>query len=230
MGRGVSRTLALHVQSIQGLSKATTSHTASGHVMGHEGTVEVKTLPEDRIIALALQGHQDAFGELVQRYQHAVFNLCYRMLGDYHEAENAAQEVFVKIYRRLPTYKPKYRFSTWVLSIASHHCIDQLRRRRIVQVPLDAPETRRHIHTQTVDPESYVIARENTARLQAKLNMLPEEQRLVLVLHYWYDLSYREIANMLNTTEGAVKTKAHRARRRLGALLQETEDVKGERP
>jgi len=197
--------------------------------MGHDSESTLHTLPEEEVIARALQGELDAVGELVRRYQNAVFNLCYRMLGDYHEAENAAQEVFIRMYRRLHTYKPAYRFSTWVLSIASHYCVDQLRKRRITHVSLDTPEMHRYAHIRTVDPETQALLQEDAETLQRYLNMLPEDQRLILVLHYWYDFSYREIAHILHTTEGAVKTKAHRARRRLGEILKR-KGWQGERP
>ncbi len=198
---------------------------AGNHMIGQKPEPGPHTLSEDVLIAQALQGQHDAVGELIRRYQNAVFNLCYRMLGDYDEAENAAQEVFIKMYRRLHTYKPTYRFSTWVLSIASHHCIDHLRKRRIVRVPLDTPEIQQYAHAHSVDPEKQALLHEDAETLQRYLNLLPEEQRLVLILHYWYDLSYREIANILHTTEGAVKTKAHRARRRLGKMLKQHESL-----
>src|SRR6266516_33642 len=82
------------------------------------------------LIDRAVAGDERAFAELVTRYQTAVYNLAYRMLGDAGEAEDAAQEVFLRIYRRLATYDQDHRFSTWVLSIASHYCIDLLRRKR----------------------------------------------------------------------------------------------------
>ena len=86
---------------------------------------------EVRWLERARQGEQAAFAELVEAYQRPVYNLCYRMLGDPAEAEEAAQESFLKAYRGMRRYDPQRSFSTWLLSIASHHCIDQLRRRRL---------------------------------------------------------------------------------------------------
>ncbi len=180
----------------------------------------LEALEEKVLLRRAQAGDREAFGEIVRRYQDAVFNLCYRMLGDYHEAEDAAQETFLRAYRHLRRYDPNRRFSTWVLSIASHHCIDRLRTRRVTLVSLDAPDVYRH-HGDTSHPEESVLRRERADRVQAMLRRLSPDYRLVLVLHYYHDMSYAEIAELLGTTEGAVKTRAHRARRELGKLLRE---------
>ena len=92
---------------------------------------------EEEWIADALKGDDDAFAALVEAYEVPVFNLCFRMLGDAGEAEEAAQEAFLRAYQNLKRYDPEKRFSTWILSIASHYCIDRLRRRRLFTVPLD---------------------------------------------------------------------------------------------
>ena len=102
----------------------------------HHATAMQET-SELALVERAVAGDERAFAELVTRYQTAVYNLAYRMLGDAGEAEDAAQEVFLRIYRRLATYDADHRFSTWVLSIASHYCIDLLRRKRPWLVPLE---------------------------------------------------------------------------------------------
>src|SRR5436305_3151895 len=89
------------------------------------------------LLEAAKVGDQEAFRELVERYQGAVYNLAYRMLGDPDEAEDAAQEIFVRVYRQLARYDAERKFSTWVLAIATNYCIDQLRRRRVQLVPLE---------------------------------------------------------------------------------------------
>jgi len=88
-------------------------------------------MEEEKVwIQRALAGDQDAFACLVEAYQTAVYNLAYRMLGNAVEAEDAAQEAFLKAYTRLKTYDSGRKFSSWLLAIASHHCIDRLRQRR----------------------------------------------------------------------------------------------------
>lgn len=170
-----------------------------------------------QLVEMVLSGARQAFGELVRRYQDAIYNLCYRLLGDAEEAEDAAQEVFLRVYRNLDCYDEAKRFSTWILTIATNHCIDRLRRRRVQWVSLDNVQGTLPSPARSV--EEKVIRQETRDAVQRLLNTLPPDDRLVLVLHYWYDLPYADIAQVLGTSEGAVKTRAHRARQRLGALL-----------
>ena len=176
---------------------------------------------ESLLIARAGAGDQGAFRELVERYQGAVYNLAYRMLGDPDEAEDAAQEIFVRVYRQLARYDTERKFSTWVLAIATNYCIDQLRRRRVQLVPLEniVPWAR----AREAGPEREALDREARDEIQVLLRRLPEKYRAVLVLRYWQDLSCAEIGEVLHVPEGTVKTQLHRARQALGRLLQEQE-------
>jgi len=92
---------------------------------------------EPEWLAQALKGDSDAFAQLAETYQKSVYNLCYRMLGDPDEAEDAAQETFLRAYRNLKHYDRQRLLSTWLLSIAAHYCIDQIRRRRFTVLSLD---------------------------------------------------------------------------------------------
>jgi RNA polymerase sigma-70 factor, ECF subfamily len=177
---------------------------------------------EGVLIARARDGDQDAFREIVERYQAAVYNLAYRMLGNADEAEDAAQEIFVRVYRQLARYDPERKFSTWILAIATNYCIDQLRRRRMQLVPLEniIPWAR----SRETGPEGEAIDREARDELQELIRQLPEKYRAPLVLRYWQDLSCAEIAEVLQVPEGTVKTQIHRARKALGKLLEEGEE------
>lgn len=176
---------------------------------------------EATLIREALAGDQEAFRQIVERYQGAVYNLAYRMLGDAEEAEDAAQEIFVRIYRQLGRYDPARKFSTWTLAIATNYCIDQLRRRRMQLVPLEniIPWAR----AREAGPEGEALSRESRDEVQRLLKQLPEKYRAPLVLRYWEDLSCAEIAEILGVPEGTVKTQIHRARKQLGKLLVEGE-------
>lgn len=167
-------------------------------------------------VQAALQGDQPAFADLVTRYQSAVYNMAYRMLGDPTEAEDAAQEVFVRAWNQLHTFQLDRRFSTWLLSIASHYCIDLLRRRR-PSAPLD--DVALFIESDDPAPEELALRNEQAATVQQLLNTLPDKYRSVTVLRYYNDLSYDEIARMTGLTESAVKTQLHRARRMLAEQL-----------
>jgi RNA polymerase sigma-70 factor, ECF subfamily len=172
---------------------------------------------QDRIaVQASLRGDQTAFADLVTRYQTAVYNMAYRMLGDATEAEDAAQEVFVRAWNQLHTFQQDRRFSTWLLSIASHHCIDMLRRRKPV-APLD--DVALYVESDDPAPDELALQGEQRDIVKKLLNTLPEKYRSVTVLRYYNDLSYDEIAHMTGLTESAVKTQLHRARRMLAEQL-----------
>jgi RNA polymerase sigma-70 factor (ECF subfamily) len=174
---------------------------------------------ERRWVAQALQGDQRAFTHLVERYQTPVYNLCYRMLGNAPEAEDAAQETFVRVYKHLTAYDAQQKLSSWVLAIASHHCIDRLRRRRITWLSLeDVLPARTQIHD-TVRPEENAVEHESSAEVRDLMQELPPDYRLVITLRYWQDLSYIEIAQIVGSTESAVKSRLHRARRMMAQQI-----------
>lgn len=164
-------------------------------------------------IQQALAGDQEAFACLVKAYQTAVYNLAYRMLGNAAEAEDAAQEAFLKAYTRLNTYNSERKFSSWLLAIASHHCIDRLRQRRFA-LSLDELPPWRWLSSSR-RPEEVVIRSEERDEVRQLLAQLPPHYRAAVILHYWHDLSYQEIAEATETTESAVKSTLYRARRML---------------
>lgn len=173
-------------------------------------------------VEATLDGNQDAFAELVNTYQHAVYNLCYRMLSERTEAQDAAQETFLRAYVNLQRYDPARSFKTWLLSIASNHCIDRLRRRRLAWLSLDDPlPSTVSLSSDEPDPEDATITSERSAAVQKLLNGLNADYRAAVVLRYWYDYSYAEIAEILSTTESAIKSRLFRARQALADQLKE---------
>jgi RNA polymerase sigma-70 factor (ECF subfamily) len=172
-------------------------------------------------IEQALIGDQRAFGQLVQAYERPVYNLTYRMLGDSTEAEDAAQETFLRAYSKLATYQPDRKFVNWLLSIASHHCIDILRRKgRAPQLSLDGPLPPQWLASDAPQPDQVVHKKQQRERVREVLDVLPPVYRAAVVLRYWYGLSYREIATTMDTTESAIKSRLHRARRMMAEELQ----------
>ncbi len=165
-------------------------------------------------IQRARAGDQEAFTRLVEAYQTPVYNLAYRMLGNAVEAEDAAQETFLRAYTRLNTYDSDRKFSSWLLAITSHHCIDRLRQRRLGWLSLDELPPWRWLASSS-QPEEVVIRREERGEVRQLLDQLPPHYRATVVLHYWYDLSYQEIAEAMETTESAVKSTLYRARQML---------------
>lgn len=164
-------------------------------------------------IAMAQHGDAEAFARLVDFYQTPVYNLCHRMLGDSGEAEDAAQEAFLRAYKNILRYDDKRPFATWLLAIAAHYCIDQLRKRRMNVVSVEDLPPQAELPDPTPNPESVVSGREQQSRVQALLNSLSEVDRAAVVMYYWYEYSYEEIAQTLDLTVSAVKSRLHRARR-----------------
>ncbi|MBA3533463.1 MAG: sigma-70 family RNA polymerase sigma factor [Ardenticatenales bacterium] len=168
----------------------------------------------------ALAGDRTAFTSLVEAYKNPVYNLCYRMLGTSTEAEDAAQEIFVKIYRRLHTYDPDRKLSSWVLSVASHHCIDRLRRRRLQTVDIEEMPEWQPLVSDRPQPERQLLDSEQEARVQQLLEYLEPGYRVPLIMHYWNDLSYQEICEATGLSLSAVKSRLHRARLKLAELMR----------
>ena len=170
----------------------------------------------------AIQGNDEAFTQLVEAYQKPVYNLCYRMLGDPLEAEDAAQESFWRAYQNLRRYDPQRSFITWLLSIAAHFCIDQQRKRRLLIVPMEIlPEEA--VPDSSPNPEKVAGQKVEDRRLHKLLGAMPSQDRAALVLRYWYDVSDQEIGQMLGMTVSAVKSRLHRARKQLAISWQESE-------
>ncbi len=172
---------------------------------------------EEAIVNRVLAGDTEAFSELIERYKVAVFNLCARMLHNPTEAEDAAQEVFVRAYTQLHSYQPGRRFSTWILSIASHYCIDLLRRRK-PQVDLEAISFWKQ--SDLPEPEERALTSETRDEVRDLLSKLPEKYRGVTVLRYWQDMSYEEIAEASSLSVATVKTRLFRARELLAKELE----------
>lgn len=175
-------------------------------------------------IRRAQDGDEAAFARLVEAYQGSVYNLCYRMLGNARDAEDAAQETFLRAFRGLRRYDPKRKFSTWILSIASHYCIDQYRRRRVPTVPFEA-FPRPDFPGTDPTPEAVFSQGEEQRRVRKLLESLSPTDRAAVVMLYWYDFSYVEIAETLSLSVSAVKSRLHRARKSLAKTwLEENVD------
>ena len=181
----------------------------------------------------AQQGSDEAFTNLVETYQKHVYNLCYRMLGEPESAEDAAQETFLRAFQHIHRYDRKRPFATWLLSIAAHYCIDRLRRRKFSMASIDQDEEEGGFELPDADapnPESEVVHNEQREQMQGLLKRLDSVDRAAIVLRYWNDCSEAEIAEALNLTVSAVKSRLHRARRDLAGLWQaETPRSKTER-
>lgn len=173
-------------------------------------------MEDSALVADTQHGNDDAFRQLVERYQTPVYNLAFRMLGNPGDAEDAAQETFLRAYSRLSSFHLNERFATWLLSIAAHYCIDRTRRRSY-SISLDDDTLRETMPTTEPAIDDELLQREDEKQIIRLLDQLEPTTRLVVVLKYWHDQSLEEIARTTSSTIGAVKVKLHRARRALHA-------------
>lgn len=181
------------------------------------------------LVDQARAGDAGAFEALVRRYQGWVFTLTLRMVGDRAEAEEVAQEVFLKAYRGLRDFKGASRFSTWLYAIASHHCLNHLqaraRRPRAAAggaggaAADDPPPAVERLADEAPGPDA-LLERQDLARIiQEELGQLKEEHRMVLILRDIQGLSYEQIAQGLGLELGTVRSRLHRARMEMKARL-----------
>jgi RNA polymerase sigma-70 factor (ECF subfamily) len=165
-------------------------------------------------ITQAKNGSRVAFNHIVEEYQQPIYNFCYRMLNNGNDAEDAAQEVFLRAYIKLDSYAETYKFSTWLFSIASHYCIDRLRKRRFQSISWDdlAPWYR-FPSQDSAQPEGTLLKAETGREVRGLLTTLSPDYRTVIILKYWHGMSYQDIAQTLGTTASAIRSKLFRARR-----------------
>jgi RNA polymerase sigma-70 factor (ECF subfamily) len=176
-------------------------------------------LEEQLLVSRAKRGDQNAFAELVEHYQTPVYNLAYRMLGNANDAEDAAQETFLRAYTQLKSFHADQRFATWLLSIAAHYCIDRLRRRRFQWLSIEDDPIGEALASDLPQPDDEALRRESEHEVEQLLDHLSPSNRLIVVLKYWYDQSVEEISKTTGDSVSSVKVKLHRARQALGRQM-----------
>jgi len=192
-----------------------------------EGNVsKYPTTPEEKEwISATKAGNGAAFSQIIEKYQKPVYNLCYYMLRNAVEAEDATQEVFLRAYTKIDSYNESHKFSTWLFSIASHYCIDQLKRPQ-AQVNLVPWEKLAFgLADKGFQPEPSLIDGETTAEIHTLIDTLPPDYRSAVILKYWYAMPLQEIAETLNSTVSAIKSKLFRARKMMAQTAMKKQTV-----
>ncbi len=192
---------------------------------------QLTKLPDAEVVALAQQGKESAYRELLARYERPVFSLVFRMVRDRETAEDLAQETFVKVLNNIDRYSPDFKFSSWLFKIANNLTIDHLRRRRVDTISIEgAPDavtaesakaTSITIASQDESPLAELESRELGQAIERAIGKLRPEYRACIMLRHVEDRSYEEIAEIVKLPLGTVKTYIHRARQELRAALDE---------
>lgn len=170
------------------------------------------------------KGDPSAFESLVLKYQHRIYTLCRYLLEDSHDAEDAAQDAFVKAFQGLKRFTPAASFYTWLYRIAVNTCLDRRRKRsvRAGAVPTGGNDFLDAVPSAAPSPESTYETKQKTEALRAALNRLSEKLRIPLVLREMEGLSYEEIAAALDVSIGTVKSRISRAREELATALKDS--------
>ncbi|HVC32903.1 MAG TPA: RNA polymerase sigma factor [Chloroflexota bacterium] len=176
-------------------------------------------LTDDILIQRSRAGDRRAYGELVERYRAAVVRRAQAILRDPAAAEDAAQEAFVRAYAYLGSYDGQHRLYTWLARIVTNVCLSQLSAHQWQMLPLERACLLPSDSLAEDDPELAALAGERVRALQAAVAGLPAKYRDVLILRYWHDLAYDDIAQVTAQSLGAVKTQLRRARLLLAEKL-----------
>ena len=191
----------------------------------------------DRKLVRALRARdEDAFSELVRTYQHKVFNIVFRILGDRHEAEDVAQEVFITVFKHIDSFRGEAKFSTWLYRVATNHARNRVkylsrRSRKKHQDILDTPEgdmADNPLGSQMARPDKQAQAHELEEIIQQGLAALGGEHREIIVLRDIENLTYQEISEITGLAEGTVKSRLFRARVALKTYVKEHYEFEGE--
>lgn len=182
-------------------------------------------LADEELARLAAAGDTRAFEELVERHQRYAFNLCLRMMGDYDLAAEMAQEVFLRAWRSIGSFRAESRFTTWLYTIAHNLCLNRLEgvqrdtRNRVREE--DAAEELGRIHSREEDPATIYEREEWQGSIHRHIEKLAPRYRAVIILYYLNDLSYGEIAEVTGLPMGTVKTHLFRAKEMLRRSMED---------
>ncbi len=181
---------------------------------------------EQLLLEKAKSGDIAAFEELIDAYQKKVFNLALRIIGNYDDAADLAQETFVRIYKAISNFKEQSSFSTWVYRITTNVCLDEIRKRKNKKVVsldedihMEDGDMKRQVVSDDPGPDEAAEREEVRRVVNNAINKLPEDQRAVITMRDLHGMSYEEIAQVLDLPGGTVKSRINRARLALKNLL-----------
>jgi RNA polymerase sigma factor (sigma-70 family) len=192
-----------------------------------EGKAKLKKLSDIELVKQALNGNDSAYTELMNRYKKKVEIIVSRLVKKEFDVEDLVQEIFTKAFTSLSTFKSEFSFSTWLYKIATNHCIDHIRKRKIStysldeELELEEDTVHREIPDWSKTPDYELLRKEKNEIIHQAINSLPEHYRKVIILRHFEDKSYEEIAKELKLPIGTVKIHLFRARELLYKKLKD---------
>ncbi|MFZ5823156.1 MAG: sigma-70 family RNA polymerase sigma factor [Bacillota bacterium] len=193
----------------------------------------MSALLDEVLVKKAQDGDRNSLSELMVRYERKTYNLAYRLMGNHADASDAAQEALVRVCLRLRNFRGDSAFSTWLFRVVTNTCLDELRRRGRLRhaslddaLPVEEGAVPRQAPDEAESPVEYAERHEIQAAVKRAINRLPDEYRVVVIMRDLQGLSYQEIAVMLGTTLGTIKSRLHRARQALRGIIKATEAAK----
>lgn len=179
------------------------------------------TTNDDQLITAIISGNTNAYGQLVDRYKDMVFTLALRMLKHREEAEEVAQDAFIKVYKSLHKFKGDSKFSTWIYKVTYNTCLDRIKKNKKHLNDVAIDEYTEH-KLETVDNAlEGMIKAEKSALIKECINKLPSESAYLLTMYYFEELSLEEISDVVGITANTIKVKLFRARKKLTIILEE---------
>lgn len=187
---------------------------------------------EKSLLERAKTGDVKAFEMLVEAYQRKIYNIALRMIGNSDDAYDLAQEVLIRIYKSIGSFKEQSSFSTWVYRITTNVCLDEIRKRKNKwtvsldeDIRLDDSEIKREIESDDPKPDEMTEKAELKKTITEAINKLNEEHRIVIVLRDIHGFSYEDIAKIVKCPEGTVKSRINRARQALKSILEKKREL-----
>ncbi|MDA7501920.1 sigma-70 family RNA polymerase sigma factor [Chitinophagales bacterium] len=178
-------------------------------------------MTDEILIQQARKGNEVAFSQLVERHKDYVFSLCVRTLKNRANAEEVAQEIFIKMFRKLSSFKGDAKFTTWLYTIAYRACLDFIRRNKAKSYSLDSEDSSLQISAVGENPQEKMEANELTAILKEQLDKMKPQDASLISLFYFKEKNVKEVAEIMNLSESNVKVKIHRLREKMRVTLVE---------
>jgi RNA polymerase sigma-70 factor, ECF subfamily len=178
-------------------------------------------LDERALVEACLAGRTDAFDIIVERHRRTVYQLCYRFVGNHEDASDLSQDVFLRAYRGLRSFRGHSSIATWLYRIGVNVCLNRVASKAPLGTLTEAIDDQQFVDTAAESPSEQLLRGERAARVRLAIGQLPRKQRATLILRIYHDLSHQEIAEILGSSVGAVKANFFHALGNLKKLLSE---------